>query len=586
MAANNINISDLTYEGIKSSLIDYLKTQTTFKDYNFEGSAIKTLVDLLSYNTFYYGYYLNMMAGEMFLDSAKLPNSLISLTKPLGYVVPGIVSAKATVKLVGLELFTELSPFSIFRGLDVSGRPYIFYNISPIKIGSVGNNSLGTDYFEIYEARSAIFRQLVDVDLEDQSFDLVDMNIDPRTIRIEVRYNGEDEYVNWKNYMTNQETPITSTTEIFFVERTKKGYKINFGKYTFSDSGSAGKQISSTDQVYISYLVSSGSLGNGIFNFSFLKDSLDNPIQNSSTSLEVYTASSGGSSQPSANQIRFFAPKTFSRQGRAVTKNDYVALLSELGYGSSVNTDTKFKVFGGEEATPPVHGRVFMSILNLVNSNEINQLFSALKQNSVVSILPEYVAPIEIRMYIDATFGLQNETVPFAFETAKTKIKVALSNKYSVKKFNSNVDNLSVLNTIKEADNQIQINSQDIKLYFSVDINSAENSVGLAGKKINVKNKLKYVSIPNMIVGYTAKTSSATGKYLYLYSNSNNSIRPDPVGEVDFENGVILIYPEKSSRGFTVEFEVLNDSFMAKDQIVCFIQDNTRDIILRTRELQ
>lgn len=585
MATNDLNISDLTFEGIRSSLIDYLKRQSTFTDYNFEGSGIKTIVDLLAYNTFYYGYYANMMANEMFLDSAKLTNSIISLTKPLGYLVYGSISARSTIKLTNVNNVENLSAFSVFRGLDISGRPYYFYNIDPIELRTISDNFYGTDYFDIYEARSIVRRELISVDLEDQSFSLNDINIDPRTIKVEVRYAGETEFITWKNFLINSDLIVTSDTEVFFVERTKKGYNVNFGKYTFSDTGSVGKQVGNLDEVYVSYLISSGSAGNNISNFVFVADSGGLSISKAGTQLEIYTSSFGGSSEPSLDEIRFFAPKTFARQNRLVTRNDYFAIMNELGYGSNGNPDQKFKIFGGEEATPPVYGRVFVSLLNLnasTEENEINQVLSVLKDKSVVSILPEYVAPIEIKTFITASFGIEDQSVQ---QFAKSVIRSNLGLAYSTKKFNTNINKLEIVNIIKNSYAGIDVTEQDIKFNFETTLKQTTDTVGSVGKRISLKNRLNSVSIRGIQFGYTAKSTKGGSKYLYLYSNSDGSKLPNPIGEVYFNEGIIIIYPEVSSNELTVSFEINGSILFAKEQLVCFVNDVEKDITLSMREI-
>lgn len=590
MASNDINISDLTFEGIKTSLINYLKTQNTFKDYNFEGSGIKTLVDLLAYNTFYYGYYANMMANEMFLDSAKLTNSMISLTKPLGYLVPGAISAKSSLKLTNTNFVPQLSPFSTFRGRDISGRPYFFYNIDAVKVGqNLSNLTYETNYFEVYEGKSVVFRQLVDVNEEDQSIFLNDVDVDPRTIKIEVRYDGQGDLISWKNYLLYPETVITSDTEIFFLERVKNGYNLNFGKYTFSDTGSVGKRIGPLDEVYVSYLISSGAGANNITNFTFVSDSTPgNTISKSGTQLQVLTSSLGGSSQPNLDEIRFFAPKSFARQNRVVTKNDYVAMLNELGYRTEGSTDLKFKVFGGEEATPPVYGRVFVSILNLnplTQRSEINQVLSDLKDKSVVTILPEYVPPVEIRAFINANFGLQDSDVSFVKEEALAAVRYNLGLAYSTKKFNNNFNKQEISNIIKNSYAGIEIFSEDVGFNFQTEIAQIAESVGSIGRRVNLKNKLSSVSITGIATAFTAKTASDTGKYLYLYSNANNQRQSTIIGEVNFNDGIVIIYPQITSNALTINFEIVGQTFFAKDQIVSYILNTDTDITLTTREI-
>ena len=585
MAANDVNISDLTFDGIKQSLIDYLKTQDTFRDYDFEGSAIRTLVDLLAYNTFYYGYYANMMANEMFLDTAKLTSSLISLSKPLGYLVSDYKSAKTTIKLNNIQYADEISPFSIFRGTDVSGKQYFFYNVDPIDVSASGISNYQTNYFDVYEAKSSIFRQLIAVDLDSQSFTIPNKDIDPTTIRIDVRYTGQGQYVSWKSYILNQDMVLTSDTEVFFVERIRNGYKVNFGKYTSSDISSVGKIIETADKVYVSYLVSSGNLGNNISNLIFISDSLNQNIKKSNTQLLIVSPSSGGRSQPNLDEIRFFAPKTFAKQNRLVTKNDYYGIMNEMGYGINQNPDLSFKIFGGEEATPPVYGRVFVSIIGVSPTNriqEINQVLSTLKDKSVVSILPEYLEPTEISVAIDASFSLQNSDIPFVSERALSSVTASLTAEYSTKSFNRSINKLDVMTLIKNSSPGIDVLDQDISISYSMNIAPISESLGSYGRRISTKNKLSSVEITGVNTIYRAKTSSNTGKYLYLYNN--NSIVGNPIGEVYFDEGIIFIYPQITSSSLQIFIRTPNDLFVSKDQLVTYVKNPTSDITLRIRE--
>lgn len=576
MAANDITISDLTFEGIKSSLINYLKNQDTFKDYNFEGSAIKTLIDLLAYNTFYYGYYSNMMANEMFLDTAKLQNSLISLTKPLGYLVYDRLSSKALVKLKNTNSnYSELSTFSVFRGNDSAGRPYYFYNLKPAKIGQSGTvpGTYETGYFEIYEGAASTRRQLVNVDLNTQTFSLPDITIDPRTIIVEVGdVNGEN-LVEWSSYYLNPETIIGPDTEVFFTERDKGGYKINFGKYSSNDNGvlSTGKRITNQDTVYVSYLVSSGAEANNISNISFLSESEQQDILTSSTTLEISVTSRGGVSQPDLDNIRFFAPKTFARQNRLVTKNDYYAILNELGYGSGSQPEFSYKVFGGEEANPPVYGRVFVSIIDLnptdqsdyTTQNEINEVLSVLKSKSVVSILPEYLPPVEMNAVLTLTVSHPNATNPTTTGQMKTAITTNLMAEYSPKKYDRRILKQDVEQIARNSYSGLQVSN------FSLIIKAiSPESTELNGRKINFKTRLTSIQkITGFDNSYTAKNEN---KFIYLYDNQIK-VNNIPIGEVDLERGIITIYPNVTTNALTFEVKVPDENFTASDEIVCYV---------------
>lgn len=583
MAANDIQISDLTYDGIRNSLVNYLKTQDTFKDYNFEGSAIRTLVDLLAYNTFYYGYYANMIANEMFLDTAKLQSSLIALSKPLGYMVPGFMSARANLQLlnINLPLSKQLSAFSTFKANDATGKPYFFYNITPVPIEQISGSNYRTAEFTVYEGKSAVIRQLIAVDLANQNFKLSGVDIDPRTITIEVKYSGATAYTKWESYYLNPEVVIGNNTEVFFPERTTNGYKINFGKYSSADttSVSTGKLILQGDEVYVSYLISSGSDGNNISNFSFVLDALGNSLKKANTTTKRITVSLGGVAQPSPNEVRFFAPKTFARQNRLVTKNDYVAIMNELGYKSANdNPDFKFKIFGGEEMSPPIYGRLFVSILGIdptTGQNEINQVLSTLKSKSVVTILPEYLSPVEAKMTLDITYAIPNRTSARAAQSIAA-VQSTLSSNYTAKKFNRNVNKLEIAELLRNSFSNLRVFPENIKLRFRVNIAEIAEGLGSVGRRVNIRNKIKKPIGSNFTIeavtssGTSIKNSAETGKFLYVY-NSQGIRQSIVAGEVNYNDGVVIIYPEITSNALTFFFELEDDIFTAKDQLVCYL---------------
>lgn len=600
--ANDINISDLTFDGIRNSLVEYLKTQDTLKDYNFEGSAIRTLVDLLAYNTFYYGYYSNMIANEMFLDTAKLSSSIISLTKPLGYVVPGFKSASMSLRFFDLKLPTtpEISPYSTFKSRDVTGKEFFFYNIDAIPIldtsltsGSAPPRQIYyTEPFVIYEGKSRVYRQLINVNLSTQTIILNDINIDPRTISIEVKKKNDttQSLSKWKSYYLEPETIVDSNTNIFFIERLKNGYKVNFGKFTSADFGSVstGKRIVSDDQVYISYLVASGSQGNNTTNFTFIAESQNKSITKPTTRLtQLISSSKGGTDEPNLDEVRFFAPKTFARQNRLVTKNDYSSLMAELGYGVTLNN--QFKIISGEELNPPSYGRVFVSVIGLTGSQsgEINQILSTLKSKSVVGILPEYLTPVQVKMDIDVKFSIPNMTGPRRAQ-ASSAARAAIYNKYRDPKFDRIIDKTQISELIRNSFPGVNLNPDNLKLLFTVSLPEIVETLGSVGRRINIKNKIKLPYIPAGLTAsrqtvrlfpsvataeqYEIKNATNTGKFLYYYTSQNQ--RRNVVGEVDYNNGVVILYPQVSSSGFTVFFELENDTFIGIDQLACYLPNS------------
>ena len=365
------NLTKLNFTDIKQSLTDFLKNQSIFVGYNLEGSVIQTLIDLLSYNTYYYAFYSNMMSNELFLDTVTRIESLVSLVKPLGYTVPGRKSSSTTLKLSSAN--PSMPRYSLFIAADDSGSYYKFYNTDIISSnGEV--DVLVTEGYELVSEKdiTSLF------DFTKQKYILDEENVDISTIRIEVKLSGQD-WVEWTNvnFFPNNEGTI------FYIERMGKIFTIELGKYN-----NLGKSLTEGDSIRISYLLSSGSAANDLFQFS----------QATFDVAQVYALTSGGNNGPDFDTIKFAAPKVFSAQERAVTKQDYIGLLIKNNYISNIN---KVAIYGGDEIYPPKYGRVFISFLDGTFSR--SEILSYLRDKNMLTVLPEYTFPTSTSPSVVAT---------------------------------------------------------------------------------------------------------------------------------------------------------------------------------------
>ena len=365
------NLTKLNFTDIKQSLTDFLKNQSIFVGYNFEGSVIQTLIDLLSYNTYYYAFYSNMMSNELFLDSVTRIESLVSLVKPLGYTVPGRKSSSTTLKLSSAN--PSMPRYSLFIAADDSGSYYNFYNRDIIS-SDVEVDVLVTEGYELVSEKdiTSLF------DFTKQKYILDEENVDISTIRIEVKLSNQD-WVEWTNvnFFPNNEGTI------FYIERMGKIFTIELGKYN-----NLGKSLTEGDSIRISYLLSSGSAANDLFQFS----------QATVDVAQVYALTSGGNNGPDFDTIKFAAPKVFSAQERAVTKQDYIGLLIKNNYISNIN---KVAIYGGDEIYPPKYGRVFISFLDGTFSR--SEILSYLRDKNMLTVLPEYTFPTSTSPSVVAT---------------------------------------------------------------------------------------------------------------------------------------------------------------------------------------
>lgn len=374
MATNNVNLGSIDFDQIKTSLTEYLKTQDVLKDYNFEGSVIQSIVNLLSYNTLYYAMYSNMLANEMFLDTAQREESIVSLLKPLGVSIPTRTSSRVTIKVGGLSF---LPKYSQFVGKNSSGVNYNFYTLEDYSEVVVGSDFI--DNIILVEAKQLISNKNISnlINYTNQTYFIGDNNIDISTLIVEVD-KGDGIYQRWNKLDNIGDSTENLNQNIYFVERFDTGFEIQFGI-----ENSLGNSISENYNTRITYAISSGSAANEIVNYQYPDDN--------TTTIEIYSESSGGLNSPDLDYYKFIAPKFFAAQNRAITKDDFLAISMEYlkNKGFDVSKDN-FSVYGGDEVSPPKYGRVFIAT-DAIPDGIINELVAYLKTKCAITILPEYV---------------------------------------------------------------------------------------------------------------------------------------------------------------------------------------------------
>lgn len=384
-----LKVAELDFDAIRDNLKQFLKSQNEFSDYNFEGSGMSVLLDLLAYNTHYMGYYLNMVANEMFIDTALTRQSVVSHAKLLGYTPRSRVAARAAVDLAINPVANDANSsvliprFTRFVSETKDGTNYVFVTPSSRVVNK--NTSTGlfvAENLEIKEGQPTGITFTYDEQTNPkQYFEIPDVNIDTSTLQISVQVSAEN--ANQESYILAQDaTNVDSDAQVFYLEENKNGkYQIYFG------DGIIGKKLTNGNIVIATYIVTSGISANGLRNFKLL----DNILNGTTANVSVVNESSSGAIAEDIEKIRFTAPKAYISQNRAVTKNDYIALINrDYPYFEAVN------VWGGEENVPPVYGKVFFSAKPLggyeITLSEIESLKkNILKPFSVLTVTPEYV---------------------------------------------------------------------------------------------------------------------------------------------------------------------------------------------------
>ena len=348
MANTSIDLVGLDFQTIKTNLKTYLKNNTAFKDVDFEGSNINTLVDLLSYNTYLNSFYTNMVASEMFIDTAQLRDSVVSHAKSLNYTPRSFVSASAEIGLT----VTPSSPTTnivIPKGTTFTSRvgsnTYTF-STSSNEVINTSNNGVFTANVMLYEGTYIADSFTMNYSNTSQRFVISNPTIDTGSVSVTVIEDGGSTTLAY----TKTETLIglTSLTRAYFVEAAEnQQYEVRFGDNVF------GRKPRDGSVIVVEYRTSSGELPNGAS--TFLNDG--NIDTHANVSITTISSATGGAINETIESIRYNAPRNFQVQGRAVTATDYETILkANFGDIQSISA------YGGEDLVPPQFGKVFISV--------------------------------------------------------------------------------------------------------------------------------------------------------------------------------------------------------------------------------
>jgi hypothetical protein len=461
-ANSNIQITDLDFNDIKTNLKNYLKSQNALKDYNFEGSALSVLLDILSYNTQYNAYYLNMVANEMFLDSAIQRESVVSLAKLLNYTPKSSIAPEATINVLvnqvtDASLTLPKNTQFLSENIDgvnynfvttdattvaVSGQQALFSNVS-IKQGIVGNIS-----YEVDSATNPTY-----------TFSVPDENVDTTTLLVSVQQSSSN--TTSEIYTKASDVLLLSgDSTVYFLQESVNGlYEINFG------DGILGKQLVDGNIVNMSYLITNGSAAAGANSFI----NMDAIGGFSNVAITSVQAASYGQNKESISSIKFQAPKSFSAQKRAVTKEDYITAIQQNTLGYSFDA---VNVWGGQENDTPIYGQVFVCLkpagsYNLTQLQKQKLIQDVIKPISVLTVTPTIVDPDYTYLQLTVNVLYDPTKTNLTSSQIKTNVKNAIANlatsqlntfnsTFNITNFNNAVNNVSPAIITNEISLQVQ----------------------------------------------------------------------------------------------------------------------------------
>lgn len=528
--ATNLLLTELDFDGIKANIKNFLKDQTEFTDYNFEGSALSTLIDILAYNTYMLSYYTNMVANESFLDTAIKRENVVSHAKLLGYT-PRSTRSASTILNVTSSTNQTLTRNSYFTA-DVDGSTYYF---SPVESVSLTAN-VATN-IAVYEGKNVTNKFVVNLTDVTQKFVIPNSKIDTSTLLVKVQESltaGEEIF-----FQNTNLTTVEPDSKIYYLEEDSDyNYRLLFGDNVL------GKALQSGNVVTAEYKVSAGASANGATSFT--------PPANITVNSAV--SSFGGAFRESTESIKFIAPRNFEGQNRAVTVSDYRTLILR-----DVPNVEAVSVWGGQDQLPhPVYGKVFIAI-KPVGDEKLNNLQkqsiknTILNTRNIISVLPELVDPTYIYLKINTklvydrrkTALTKNEII------AKLKLQVNLFAQKELTNFDTSFRYSKFLYLIDNVDSGIISNITDISL-----IRKNEVTLNQINKiEISFNNRLKTNSITSngFVISQDPTITYNSGDVFFLdddglgvvrivkYESGNKIVIKNNAGTINYTTGSIII---------------------------------------------
>lgn len=609
MTTPNLPVDNLDFDAIKTNLKQFLKGQDRFKDYDFEGSGMNILLDLLAYNTHYQAFYANMVANESFIDSAVKRQSVVSLAKQLGYTPRSYKASTAVVDVVwnrpstafraavarGEVFITRGETFTATGG----GSVFTFLPLQNYKVLNEGDNCVARNV-EIKEGRFQTFTYIVNESDTAQQFVIPETSIDTSTLRIRVTKSAKDiTGINdiWQ-LVTDINSVDASTNAYFLQEIEEQRYQILFG------DGLIGRKPTDGNAIIIEYLVTRADEANGVQTFRY-SGSLSNagvtpvvtPILDNEGNPQV---SFGGSEPEDIESIRYYAPRNYQAQERTVTAEDYKTILAR-----DYKTADSILVWGGEENDPPQYGKVFVSI-KPQNASKLSTLEklsiqnTILQRKNVLGITAEVVDPDYIYIVLDATVRynpngtnlsstdleqLVSDTID-AYALEKLG-KFGLNFRFS--KFASFIDSINQSFTSTDADIRIQKRFEPVV-----------GRQGVYTIKFNFDNEIYHPldGYPSVVSStpfgyYDSTTGTNVDAYLeddgygniriYKFVGEEKIILSSEAGTIDYSTGTIslidfnptYILPSTSTEIAVTVVPVSKDIFTRRNQIILFDKENS-----------
>lgn len=588
--------TNLDFQDLRTQIKDYLRSNSDFTDFDFEGSNFSTLIDLLAYNSYITAFNTNMAVNEVFLDSATLRENVVSLARNIGYVPRSIRSSKARINFTVDMSQTDSRTVKIVAGQVALGAVrdgnYIF-SIPDDITTPIDNNGIATfNNIEIYEGVFLTSTFVIDSSQPNQKFILPNANIDTTTIRVTARNQVSEVYSLYSNILN-----IDQNSRIFLIQEIEdQKYEIIFG------DNIVGKKPSNGSVITVTYIVTNGKLGNGASNFTFsgiLKDNNLQSITSGISLINTQNVSENGDDIESIDKIKYLAPRVYASQYRAVTANDYKGLIPFIY--PNVDSVTSY---GGEELDPPEYGKVFISIKprngNFLSQITKQEILRTLKQYSIAGIQPEIIDLSYLYVELDVTvyYNVNRTTNSQLIKTKVLNSLTSYSNSSDVNSFGGRFKFSKINALIDDTDQSITSNITKVRMRRDLipELNSNATYEICFGNQIHIKKNGYSIKstgftingISDIIYMADLQVDSNFGKiFFFKLKNNEPVIIKNNAGTVDYMRGEILldvvnISGSSLSNGF-IEVQAIpesNDVIGLKDlYLQVDVQNSTVNII-------
>lgn len=560
MASNtNIQLADLDFAAIKSNFITFLQGQDVLKDYDYAGSGLSVLLDVLAYNTQYNAYYLNMVANEMFLDSSIQRESVVSHAKLLGYTPKSAIAPTAVIDLEVLDVTSTsltLPQYTKFISESIDGVNYTFLTTDSMTVNTNTTSQIATfSGVEIKQAIVGTNQFTVDTAVNPTlTYEIPDTNIDTSTLSVIVQQSSSNTYYDVYTLSTDY-TNLTSTSKVFFLQEGSRGfYEIYFG------DGIVGQTLKDGNVINISYLSTKGLAAEGANSFTLL-DSIGGF---GTTTITPILSATRGKNRESVDSIKYQAPKAYATGSRAVSKDDYISVIQQNKYGISIDA---VNVWGGEEADPPVYGKIYVSVkpsggYSLTEQQKTILVNDVIKPASVMTVTPEIITPDYLYLLFDAavTFDSRKTTKTSAQIQDIVKAGVISYCETNLNAFNSSISVGELIVYIQALEKSIVGVDFDISMQRRI----LPELINSKTYKVDFNNQLRKYATQSVIfpVSFSQYDVNAT-YYPEVFFEERNDVSTE-VDYITMVNGgsgysstpIVTVYGDGT--GATAEATVLN----------------------------